>query len=52
MTAFCDLPARIRLALRDAVEDAGGYVAAYQGPYVQVAIPNPSAPFFEAMDEV
>jgi len=51
MQAFCDLPDRIRLALRDAVEDARGYVAGYQGPYVQVAIPHPSAPFFEAMDD-
>src|SRR5206468_966577 len=44
--AFCDLPDRIRLALRDAIDDAGGHVWGYCGPYVQVAIPFPSGPFF------
>jgi hypothetical protein len=51
MLAFCDLPDGIRLALRDAIDDAGGYVAGYCGPYVQVAIPYPAGPFFQAMDE-
>ena len=49
---FCDLSDRIRLALRDAIENAGGYVAGYLGPYVQVALPRPSAPFFEAMEAI
>jgi hypothetical protein len=48
---FCDSPDRIRMALRDAIDSAGGYVAGYYGPYVQVAIPRPSGPFFLAMDE-
>jgi hypothetical protein len=51
MLSFCDLPDRIRHAARDAIEQAGGYVAGYCGPYVQVAIPNPSGPFFLAMEE-
>ena len=50
MLAFCDLPDSIRLPLRDAIEDAGGYVAGYYGPYVQVAIPYPSGPFLQAME--
>jgi hypothetical protein len=49
---FCDLPDRIRLALRDAIEDAGGYGAGYLGPYVQVALPSPAGPFFQAMEDV
>jgi hypothetical protein len=49
--AFCDLPDAIRFRLRDAIEEAGGYVAGYYGPYVQVAIPRPSGPFFRAMEE-
>jgi hypothetical protein len=47
---FCDLPDRIRLAARDTIDDAGGEVAGYYGPYVQVAVPFPSGPFFTAMD--
>jgi hypothetical protein len=50
MLEFCDLPDRIRLAARDAIYDAGGDVAGYCGPYVQVAIPCPAGPFFDAMD--
>ena len=50
MLAFCDLPHETRLALRIAIDAAGGYVAGYCGPYVQVAIPRPSGPFFEAME--
>jgi hypothetical protein len=49
MTSFCDLPDRTRLAARDAIDAAGGSVAGYRGPYVQVAIPHPSGPFFDAM---
>jgi hypothetical protein len=37
--AFCDLPDPIRFRLRDAIEEAGGYVAGYYGP------------FFRAMEE-
>lgn len=48
---FCDLPRGRRRALRAAVDAAGGYVAGYHGPYVQVAIPSPSGPFFLAMEE-
>jgi len=48
--AFCTLPDRIRLAARDAIDQAGGYVAGYCGPYVQVAIPRPAGRFFEAME--
>ena len=48
---FCDLPDRIRLAARDAIDAADGYVAGYCGPSVQVAIPCPAGPFFLAMDE-
>jgi hypothetical protein len=47
---FCDLPDRIRCAARDAIDAAGGHVAGYGGPYVQVAIPHPSGPFFAAME--
>jgi hypothetical protein len=47
---FCDLPHGRRLALRAAIAAAGGHVAGYCGPYVQVAIPNPSGPFFLAME--
>ncbi|HEV3256593.1 MAG TPA: hypothetical protein VG013_06930 [Gemmataceae bacterium] len=47
---FCDLPDRIRLAAREAIDQAGGYVAGYCGPYVQVAIPSPAGPFFLAME--
>jgi hypothetical protein len=46
---FCDLPRERRMALRAAIEAAGGRVAGYHGPAVQVAIPNPSGPFFTAM---
>jgi hypothetical protein len=48
--SFCDLPDRIRLAARDAIDAAGGYVAGYCGPSVQVAIPRPAGPFFLAME--
>jgi hypothetical protein len=41
---------RIRLAARNAIDEAGGYVAGYRGPYVQVAIPHPAGPFFLAME--
>jgi hypothetical protein len=51
MLSFCDLPDRIRLAAREAIHAAGGSVAGYCGPYVQVAIPYPSGPFFLAMEE-
>src|SRR5262245_26109556 len=50
MLAFCDLPDRIRMAARAAIDAAGGDVAGYSGLYVQVAIPNPSGPFFAAME--
>ena len=50
MMPFYDLPDRIRRAARDAIDAAGGSVAGYRGPYVQVAIPNPSGPFFGAME--
>ena len=48
---FCDLPDAVRLSLRDAIDRAGGHVAGYYGPYVQVAIPRPSGPFFLATEE-
>jgi hypothetical protein len=51
MLHFCDLPDRIRMAYREAIDNAGGYVAGYYGPYVQVAIPHPAGPFFQAMEE-
>jgi hypothetical protein len=51
MLAFCDLPDPIRFRLRDAITDAGGEVAGYYGPYVQVAIPRPAGPFFQAMED-
>jgi hypothetical protein len=50
LPCFHDLPDRVRMAARDAIDAAGGYVAGYCGPYVQVAIPNPSGPFFQAME--
>jgi hypothetical protein len=50
--AFCDLPDARRMAFRAAIEEAGGEVAGYRGPWVQVAIPNPAGPFFSAMDAV
>jgi hypothetical protein len=50
MLCFHDLPDRIRLAARDAIDKAGGHVAGYCGLYVQVAIPRPAGPFFEAME--
>jgi hypothetical protein len=50
MTPFYDLPDRICRAARDAIDAAGGSVAGYRGPYVQVAIPHPSGPFFDAME--
>ena len=49
--SFCDLPDRIRLAARDAIDAAGGHVAGYCGPSVQVAIPRPAGPFFLAMEK-
>ncbi len=48
---FCYLPDRIRRAARDAITGAGGFVAGYCGPYVQVAIPSPAGPFFRAMED-
>jgi hypothetical protein len=50
MLSFCDLPDRIRFAAREAIDRAGGSVAGYCGPYVRVAIPCPSGPFFLAME--
>jgi hypothetical protein len=50
MPSFHELPDRIRTAARDAIDAAGGSVAGYRGPYVQVAIPRPSGPFFGAME--
>jgi hypothetical protein len=49
--AFCDLPDDQRMALRAAMMAAGGHIAEYYGPAVSVAIPNPSGPFYTAMDE-
>jgi hypothetical protein len=37
--AFSDLPAEVRMAFRAAVDDAGGGIETYSGPYVQVAVP-------------
>jgi hypothetical protein len=48
---FHELPDDTRAAFRRAIEAAGGLVRGYHGPAVQVAIPRPSAPFFQAMDE-
>jgi hypothetical protein len=50
LLSFCDLPDHIRMAARDAIDGAGGFVAGYCGPYVQVAIPRPAGPFFRAME--
>jgi hypothetical protein len=50
MTPFHELPNRTRMAARYAIDAAGGSVAGYRGPYVQAAIPDPSGPFFEAME--
>ena len=50
MTPFHELPDRIRLATRDAIDRAGGSVAGYRGPYVQAAIPDPAGPFLGAME--
>ena len=49
-TMFCDLPDEQRMAYRDAVENAGGYVADYDGEWIQVALPRPCGPFFHAME--
>ncbi len=51
MTPFHDLPHERRMAFRAAIEAAGGMVATYIGPYVQVAVPDPPEPFYEAMAE-
>jgi hypothetical protein len=48
---FCDLPDAIRLAYRDAVTDAGGIVCGYDRTNMQVALPNPSGAFYEAMQK-
>ena len=48
---FCDLPHDTRFAFRNAIESSGGEVEDYQGAGVQVALPNPSGPFFLAMEE-
>jgi hypothetical protein len=51
MICFSDLPDHLRLAARDAIDKAGGLVAGYCGPYVQVAIPRPTGSFFQALEE-
>jgi hypothetical protein len=38
------------MALRAAIEAAGGMVATYVGAYVQVAVPDPPEPFYLAME--
>jgi hypothetical protein len=48
--AFADLPHDRRMALRAAIEAAGGHIATYIGPYVQVAVPDPPGPFYEAAE--
>ena len=40
MRVFSELPHEERMAYRQAIEDAGGFVVGYSGPYVQVAIPR------------
>jgi hypothetical protein len=40
MTAFCDLPDPVRMAYRDAIDDAGGNIETYCGPAVLVAMPR------------
>ena len=50
MKSFADLPHVRRLQLRSVIHDAGGCVEGYDGPYVLVAIPRPSSPFFSAME--
>jgi hypothetical protein len=47
---FCDLAHEQRMAYRDAVENAGGSVAGYNGEWLQVALPRPCGPFFRAME--
>ena len=47
---FCDLPDAKRMAFRDAIDIAGGQIEGYCGADVQVSIPSPSGPFFEAME--
>ena len=39
-TLFCNQPAELRMAARDIVDDAGGYVAGYYGGKLQVAVPS------------
>jgi hypothetical protein len=49
---FHELPDDLRMGYRTAIMQEGGRVAGYSGPAVQVAIPNPSGPFFAAMEVV
>jgi hypothetical protein len=49
---FHERPDDLRMAYRTAVMQEGGRVAGYSGPAIQVAIPNPSGPFFKAMEVV
>jgi len=48
-TPFHALPHDKRMALREVIEQAGGYISTYLGLYVLVAIPNPAGPFYTAM---
>jgi hypothetical protein len=41
---FSEMDGDERMALRAVIESAGGHVAGYQGPGVQVAIPAPRGP--------
>ena len=40
MSSFADLPTKVRLAARDVIDQAGGYIAGYYEGAVQVALPN------------
>lgn len=49
-TSFAELPTEERMTLRRVIEDAGGEIEGYQNDGVQVAIPNPSSPFFATVE--
>ena len=40
MVRFCDRPDEFRFAVRGLIDDAGGYIAGYDGAGVQVTLPG------------
>lgn len=46
-----DMADDVRMAHRDTIELAGGYVDGYDGEWFRVAIPRPSHPFYDAMND-